>query len=119
MSNGNGQTAQEVLKQKTKVELLSGEYRTNHVLHLILSILTGGFWILVWVLVAWRNDARRVEAEKLLYGYGKPNYLVRTLAILSIVVTILAVIGFTMAVKRTVNVESNQTQTVEQIINNY
>ena len=30
--------------------------KTNHVLHLLLSILTAGFWIPVWILVALRNS---------------------------------------------------------------
>jgi hypothetical protein len=35
-----------------------GDYKTSHVLHLILSILTGGLWLFVWVLVAMSNSRR-------------------------------------------------------------
>ncbi len=37
--------------------LLANQKRnTNHVLHLILTICTGGFWVIVWLLVANSNN---------------------------------------------------------------
>ncbi len=30
--------------------------KTNHILHLILSLLTFGIWLFVWALVAWSNS---------------------------------------------------------------
>lgn len=39
------------------------ERRTaNHVLHLILTILTAGFWLIVWILVAIRIGGWRCSA---------------------------------------------------------
>ena len=29
---------------------------TSHVLHLLLSIITGGLWVVVWMMVAWSNS---------------------------------------------------------------
>lgn len=31
--------------------------KTNHVLHLLLSVLTAGLWLPVWFLVAFKNSA--------------------------------------------------------------
>ena len=34
-------------------------YRTNHVLHLLLTVLTFGLWAPVWALVAWQHGRTR------------------------------------------------------------
>jgi hypothetical protein len=43
--------------------LLSQKKQTNHVLHLLLSIVTGGLWLIVWLLVADSNKRhnRRID----------------------------------------------------------
>jgi hypothetical protein len=43
--------------------LLSQKKQTNHVLHLLLSIVTGGLWLIVWLLVADSNRRhnRRID----------------------------------------------------------
>lgn len=40
------------------------KYKTNHVLHLLLSIITVGFWIPVWLLVALSNGMERGKANR-------------------------------------------------------
>lgn len=42
--------------------------RTNHVLHLILSILTLGVWLIVWALVALMGGEKRMVVEVDEYG---------------------------------------------------
>lgn len=37
----------------------ASQYKTNHVLHLLLSLLTGGLWIFVWIVVANQNGSKR------------------------------------------------------------
>lgn len=50
--------------------MLSKKPKTSHLLHLLLSILTAGIWILVWLLVAVNNSIegaridRRIEKGK-------------------------------------------------------
>jgi len=34
--------------------------KTNHILHLLLSIITAGIWLVVWVLIADQNSHKRV-----------------------------------------------------------
>lgn len=34
-------------------------FRTNHVLHLLLTVLTFGLWAPVWAFIAWQNASRR------------------------------------------------------------
>ena len=36
---------------------------TNHVLHLILSIITVGFWVPVWIIVTFGNSLGRISCE--------------------------------------------------------
>ena len=38
-------------------------HRTNHILHLILSLLSVGWWIPVWMLVALSNGIERSRAR--------------------------------------------------------
>lgn len=37
---------------------------TNHVLHLILSLCTGGVWVIVWILVANSNNRHNSAIDK-------------------------------------------------------
>ena len=39
-------------------------YKTNHVLHLILSVLTVGFWIPIWALCGLSNANERKKIEQ-------------------------------------------------------
>jgi len=39
----------------------AGEYDTNHVLHLLISLLTAVLWLPVWFLVAQRNASKRAS----------------------------------------------------------
>lgn len=47
--------------------LLSQRKQTNHILHLLLSILTAGLWLIVWLLVADSNRRhnRQINAKTL------------------------------------------------------
>ena len=42
--------------------------KTNNILHLILSVFTGGLWIPVWMLVALSNAIERGKIDKKLRG---------------------------------------------------
>ena len=57
----------------TQIEILSK--KTNHVLHLLLSLITAGFWVPVWIMVACancsgRNDIRKTAGLKEETNYG-------------------------------------------------
>jgi hypothetical protein len=112
-------TISDRLREKYELELMTGKYNTNHILHLILSVLTGGGWLFIWAIVAWRNDVSRTKAEEIVYGAGEPNYLTRTLGIGAFVMLVLAFFGF-MATIGTVseNIENQQVQTQTQIERN-
>jgi hypothetical protein len=63
----------ELKSHKRKIELdldkIQRQYekaKTNHVLHLILSICSIGFWLIVWLLVASSNNSKRRALEKLM-----------------------------------------------------
>ncbi len=58
-------------KMKISVELgkLEREHDkcgVNHILHLILSIGTGGLWLLVWAVLCDQNKRKRKEIEELI-----------------------------------------------------
>lgn len=41
--------------------------KINHILHLLLSILTLGVWVIVWVMISHKSVSRRQLVEKLIY----------------------------------------------------
>jgi hypothetical protein len=46
-------------KKYDKLESL----KINHILHLLLSLLTGGLWIIVWVLITMSVNSQKKELE--------------------------------------------------------
>jgi len=44
--------------------LNSQKKQTSHILHLILSIITSGFWVIVWVIVAVSNNSHNNRIQK-------------------------------------------------------
>lgn len=63
-----------------RVEIVNA--RPNHVLHLLLSVITCGLWIPVWLIIAGRSNLSRVER-------GSNDFWSRVLILL-----IFAAIGF-------------------------
>jgi len=45
-------------------EIIISESKTNHILHLILSIITGGLWLIVWIIIGLMNEQKRVNAQR-------------------------------------------------------
>jgi uncharacterized membrane protein len=45
-------------------EQLKSKHDTNHILHLVLSVITFGWWIIVWVLIAIINRSKRDNIEE-------------------------------------------------------
>lgn len=45
--------------------LNSQKKTTNHILHLILSLITMGFWVIIWVIVAFNNSNhnKRIQGQ--------------------------------------------------------
>jgi len=44
-------------------ERYQDKHRTSHVLHLLLTLLTAGFWIVIWLLVTLSNANERIKAQ--------------------------------------------------------
>lgn len=49
----------EIYTDMQKMERLYAAARTNHILHLLLSIFTGGLWLVIWLFVAADNTQKR------------------------------------------------------------
>lgn len=49
-------------------ELIIADNKTNHILHLILSILTGGIWLVVWLIIGLGNSDKRIRANEVIDG---------------------------------------------------
>ena len=45
-------------------------FTTNHVLHLLVTIVTCGLWAPVWLFIAWRNTENREKYRRRLAGQG-------------------------------------------------
>jgi hypothetical protein len=54
----------EELQREALIATLKDKHRTNHVLHLIISIVTVGLWIPVWIIVAISNRIERGKVER-------------------------------------------------------
>ena len=53
------------MNQIKAMQLLSKKKKTSHVLHLVLSLITVGLWIPVWIIVTLSNsiENRRIDRE--------------------------------------------------------
>ncbi len=53
------------MNQIKALQLLSKKKSTSHVLHLILSLVTLGFWFPIWIIVTLSNsiENRRIDRE--------------------------------------------------------
>ena len=49
------------------------KYKTNHILHLLLTLLTGGLWLIVWIIIADYNATKRRKIEEELDVIINPN----------------------------------------------
>jgi len=45
--------------------------QTNHILHLFLSVVTGGFWLPVWLVVAHFNQKAQQKIDKQVQEWTK------------------------------------------------
>ncbi len=54
--------------------ILSKAVKVNHILHAILSILTSGFWVIVWIIMAMRR-AEEITQLKLQDGEVQEEYI--------------------------------------------
>ena len=49
------------------------DYQTSHVMHLILSILTVGLWVPIWILCAISNSLERSKIDRKLMRTERPD----------------------------------------------
>ena len=49
------------------------DYQTSHVMHLILSILTIGLWVPIWILCAISNSLERSKIDRKLERAERPD----------------------------------------------
>ena len=49
------------------------DYQTSHVMHLILSILTVGLWVPIWILCAISNSLERSKIDRKLERAERPD----------------------------------------------
>lgn len=47
-----------------KLVLLAGKPKTSHLLHLVMSVVTAGFWVPIWVIVALINQQRCANIDR-------------------------------------------------------
>lgn len=68
----------------TESQLLAkrADHKTNHIMHLILSVITGGLWILIWLLVAFSNATQRAAIDRQLQGKPKDQNILQALGVM-------------------------------------
>ena len=71
-------TVAELKQHKTNIELeldkIEKKYnraKTNHILHLLLSLITMGFWMIIWLFIANSNIRRRAKLDNTIEEYKK------------------------------------------------
>ena len=47
-----------------KLVLLAGKPKTSHLLHLVMSVVTAGFWVPIWVIVALINQQKCANIDR-------------------------------------------------------
>lgn len=52
------------MSQQAALLLEMRKHKTSHVLHLILSILTAGLWVFVWILCALSNGIENAKLDR-------------------------------------------------------
>ena len=58
------------MKSESALLAKRADHKTAHLLHLVLSLLTAGLWIPVWVLVALSHYNERVKIDRKLEEMG-------------------------------------------------
>lgn len=64
------------------------QYQTNHILHLLLSIVTAGLWIPVWVIIAAANQQRRNPTS---FQGSTKSFVIRGSVALGVVIFLIVV----------------------------
>lgn len=67
--------------------------KTNHILHLILSIITVGIWIPIWIIVSINNGTKKTIVENRIRG--KSNFLYSIIQVLVTIGIIFFIISIT------------------------
>lgn len=52
------------MNQIKAMQLLSKKKKTSHVLHLVLSLITAGLWLPVWILVCISNAIENYKVDR-------------------------------------------------------
>lgn len=52
------------MKELKAMQLISQKKSTMHILHLILSVITGGLWVIAWIIVAISNSNENHKIDK-------------------------------------------------------
>ncbi len=58
------------------------DLKTSHILHLILSIITGGLWLVVWLLMALSNATQRAAIDRQLAGGKKDQNILQLMGLM-------------------------------------
>lgn len=94
----NFEMMQEMKKIRAENELANEvtRYRTRHLLHLVLSIISAGCWSFVWTIVSCMNCSKRNTAWKLAGKKGETNWAGIFLSIQFVIVSFLFFVIMTM-----------------------
>ncbi len=52
------------MKELKAMQLISQKKKTMHILHLLLSLFTGGLWVLPWIIISTSNNNENHKIDK-------------------------------------------------------
>ena len=52
------------MKELKAMQLISQKKKTMHILHLLLSLFTGGLWVLPWIIISISNSNENRKIDK-------------------------------------------------------
>lgn len=69
---------------KSTAQLLAkrADHKTSHILHLILSIVTGGLWVPIWLLVAISNASQRASIDRQFSGGHRDQNILQAMGLM-------------------------------------
>lgn len=62
------------MNQLKAMQLISQKKKTMHILHLILSLFTGGLWVLPWIIISISNSNENHKIDKRLDALMANDY---------------------------------------------
>jgi hypothetical protein len=93
-------------------------YKTNHVLHLLMTVFTAGLWVCVWIFVCASNTSKRNQVRTA-YGFKKESNISKFIIGLAFVLIVLMAVGSKANAGSANDIEKNLTAIANFTVTTY